>query len=120
MIAVLNEIPGTGLNKGNINAVITQKIISAGKSLFKRLSKKPVKNLTKFLFFLFAKDKVITKPEITKKISTPKYPPGNIDLSVWLIITAIIAMALIPSISGLYDSFSNLVLRVFRIILKLF
>ena len=96
---------------------MTQKTISAGNSLFKRLSKKLVKNWTKFLFFLFAKDRVITKPEITKNISTPKYPPGNIDLSVWLIITAIIAMALIPSISGLYDSFSNFVLRVFKIFL---
>ena len=66
---------------------------------------------------MFDKDKVITKPEITKNISTPKYPPGNIDLSVWLIITAIMAIALIPSISGLYDSFFNLVLRVFKIIL---
>ena len=39
-------------------------------------------------------------PEITKKISTPRYPPGKISLLKWLMITVTTANALKPSISG--------------------
>ena len=37
----------------------------------------------------------------TKKISTPRYPPGSRSLLKWFIITASTAIALRPSISGL-------------------
>ena len=52
--------------------------------------------------------KVIKYPEITKKISTPKKPPEKMSLSkilicAWYIITALTAIALNPSISGLYS-----------------
>ena len=47
------------------------------------------KNLS---IFLEVKDDVITYPEITKKISTPRYPPGKISLFKWLIITDIIGI----------------------------
>jgi hypothetical protein len=56
----------------------------------------------KLLDFLPAKEEVITYPEITKKISTPKYPLGSKSLLKWLTITATTANALRPSISGRY------------------
>ena len=74
---------------------------NAGISLFIRRSKKPPRNSHKHLHFLSANEDVITYPEITKNISTPKYPLGRISLLKWLIITAKTANALRPSISGL-------------------
>ena len=57
--------------------------------------------------FLLANDDVITYHDITKKISTPRYPPGNKLLSKWFNITAITAIALSPSISDLYSSITD-------------
>jgi hypothetical protein len=48
------------------------------------------------------KDLVMKKPEITKNMSTPRYPFGKRVSSKWLIITETPATALKPSISGLY------------------
>ncbi len=75
-----NVITGNGLKKHISTPVIIVNGIKAGISLLIRLSKKLVRKSWKFLFFRQAKDDVITYPEITKKISTPKYPPGNISL----------------------------------------
>jgi hypothetical protein len=44
----------------------------------------------------------MTNPEITKKMSTPRCPDGSASLLMWLMMTAITAIALRPSISGLY------------------
>ena len=69
-----------------------------------------IKNLTKEKFLLFLYSIiicwVIKKPDITKKISTPKKPPVNKfipknDNFAWYNITLITAIALNPSISGL-------------------
>ena len=56
----------------------------------------------KSLLGLPYRDDVMTYPEITKKISTPRYPPGRMSLLKWLMMTATTANALSPSISGLY------------------
>ena len=65
-------------------------------------------NCIKFILDLWCRDEVITNPEITKKISTPKYPLGIKFLLKWLIITVIIAKALIPSNSLKYGLFIDL------------
>ena len=60
-------------------------------------------NDQKLSTFLFVKEAVITYPEITKKISTPRNPLGSRSELKWLISTAKIANPLSPSISALYS-----------------
>ena len=55
----------------------------------------------------------MTYPDMTKKMSTPKYPLGRISLLKWLIITAITANALRPSISNLYCSFKTQTISIY-------
>ena len=45
-------------------------------------------------------DEVMTYPDMTKKMSTPRYPPGRMSLLKWLMMTVTTANALSPSISG--------------------
>ena len=54
----------------------------------------------------FLESGVVTYPLMTKKISTPRYPPGSMSLLKWLMMTAPTANALSPSISGLYFPFA--------------
>lgn len=46
---------------------------------------------------------VIKYPEITKKTSTPINPPGKIVGQAWKMTTEMIAIALKPSMSFLYE-----------------
>ena len=68
------------LKKFNIRKILEIKkilTINAGKSLENLLNKKEPKKFKSYFLYLFETDLAITKPEITKNISTPKNPFGK-------------------------------------------
>ena len=75
--------------------------ISAGNILRTLLAQNIFKEKVPSLFSLIIIE-VIKKPEITKNTSTPTNPPWIHSKFIWKRITGITAIALNPSISGLY------------------
>ena len=103
---VRKDTTGDGLNKQIEMLVIRTKIESAGTNRLILRSENPLIKSLKSLLVRPNNDEVITYPDITKKMSTPRYPPGRRSLLKWLMITATTANALRPSISGLYFPFA--------------
>ena len=77
---VFSDVPGDGLNKQIAMLVISTKTDSAGTSRLILRSQNPLMKSLKSLLGLPNKDDVMTYPDITKKISTPRYPPGSMSL----------------------------------------
>ena len=68
---------GSGCTSQIAIVVIAIQVISAGASLFVRRLKNVCKNLIGLLWAFLKTDCVITYPDITKNISTPRNPDGS-------------------------------------------